>query len=280
MNDRVKCISRKHPLSLRRQCQLLQVARSRVYYTPGQEKPENLEMMRLMDPHLLEHPTEGVKSMVPWLRERGYHVGPKRVRRLLRLMGHQAIYPKRNLSKLGKAVYVRPYLLRKLDITRANQAWCTDITYVPMSKGFMYLTAVMDIYSRKILSWGVSNTMEADWCKSVMAQAVAKYGVPEIVNSDQGSQYTSDVWTAYIEDELKTKISMDGKGRAIDNRWIERFWRTIKWNRLYIYPSETGSELRHQVKTYITYYNQRNHQTFDQNPAVLYRESMSLEMAS
>ena len=195
-------------------------------------------------------------------------------------MGHHTITPKRNLSKLGQATHIRPYLLRNLEITHANQVWCTDITYVLMQMGYMYLTAVMDVYSRLILAWGISNTMEAGWCKTVLEEAIARFGVPQIVNSDQGSQYTSDLWTRYLEDERGIKISMDGKGRALDNRWIERFWRTIKRNRLYLYPSNTGLELHNQVDTYIRYYNQRNHQTFKQKPMVRYRESMELGLAS
>jgi putative transposase len=144
-------------LSVRKQCELLTVHRSNLYYQPKEEKPENVKMMNLMDRHLLDHPTEGVKSMVLWLRDQGFPVGPKRIRRLFRLMGYQAIYRKKNLSKLGLRQYIRPYLLRGLSIQRPNQVWCTDITYIPMRKGFMYLTAIMDVYSRKILAWGISN---------------------------------------------------------------------------------------------------------------------------
>lgn len=280
MTDRARCISPRHRLSLRRQCELLQVPRSRFYYAPREEKPENLQMMRQMDPHLLEHPSEGVASMVAWLRQRGYAVGPKRVRRLLRCMGHHAVYPKRNLSKLGKAIYKRPYLLRDLPITRANQVWCTDITYVPMAKGFMYLTAVMDVYSRKILAHSVSNTMDAAWCLSVLKQAIDHYGAPEIVNSDQGSQYTSELWTQYIEEDLKIKISMDGKGRATDNAWIERFWRTIKCEWLYLNPNNNGIELQNQVDTFVNYYNQRHHQRLGKSPDQCYQESSCLGLAS
>jgi len=280
MTDRARCISPQHRLSVRRQCELLQVPRSLYYYAPRAEKPENLQMMRQMDPHLLEHPSEGVASMVFWLRERGYAVGPKRVRRLLRCMGHHAVHPKRNISKLGKAIHKRPYLLRDLPITRANQVWCTDITYVPMAKGSMYLTAVMDVYSRRILSHGISNTMDAPWCLRVLKKAVERYGAPEIINSDQGSQYTSELWTKYIEEDLKIRISMDGKGRATDNAWIERFWRTIKWEWLYLNPCGNGMELQSQVETFVDYYNHRHHQRLGQSPDQCYRQSTCLGLAS
>jgi putative transposase len=165
--------------------------------------------------------------MVNKMREYGFHVNPKRIRRLFRIIDYNAVYQRKNLSKLGAREYIKPYLLRRLNIDRPNQVWCTDITYIPMKKGFLYLTAIMDVYSRKILSCGISNTLDAQWCIDVLKDAVDTYGTPEIINSDQGSQYTSSSWNRNMED-LKVKISMDGKGRAIDNIWIERFWKTIK----------------------------------------------------
>jgi putative transposase len=247
-------------LSVRKQCELLSIPRSSLYYAPVQEKPENLKMMNLMDEHLLEHPTEGVVSMVYWLRNKGYPVGPKRIRRLFRVMGHQTIYRKKNLTKGALNVFIKPYLLRGLDITHANQVWCTDITYIPMAKGFLYMTAFIDVYSRKIMGWGISNTMTKKWCLDVLKDAIARHGKPSIINSDQGSQYTSSAWTSYLEEE-GIRISMDGKGRATDNAWIERFWKSLKYNYVYQNPCDNGLELYEGVQNHIEYYHQKTHHT-------------------
>lgn len=227
-----------------------------------------------MDEHVLKHPAEGVKSNLFMLQELGYNVNIKRVRRLLRLMGHMAIYPKRNLSKLGLAKYIRPYLLRNLKIERPNQVWAIDITYIPMAKGFMYCTAIIDIYSRKIVGWGISNTLETKWCLNVLNEAIHFFGKPEIINSDQGSQFTSGQWVSHL-DELEVKISMDGKGRAIDNRFIERFWRTLKYKYIYLNPPEDGLELYAGVADYIDYYNtKRIHHTTKQVPDKRYLNAL------
>ena len=226
-----------------------------------------------MDPHLLKRPTEGVGSMVDWLRELGYPVGPKRVRRLFKLMGHQTLYRKKNLTKNALREFIRPYLLRGLSITRANQVWCTDITYIPMAKGFMYMTACIDVYSRKIMGWGISNTMSKQWCLNVLQEAIARNGKPEILNSDQGSQYTSSAWTNFLEKQ-EIKISMDGKGRATDNVWIERFWKTLKYNHVYINPSDDGLELFAGIEEYIEYYHNKKHKTLNCTPNKKYQESL------
>jgi putative transposase len=265
-------------LSIRKQCSLLQVPRSRLYYSPVPEKPENLKMMEIMDKHLINHPAEGVLSMVGLMAEHGFHVNPKRIRRLFKIMDYCAIYRRKNLSKLGQADYIRSYLLRNLVIDRPNQVWSTDITYIPMKKGFLYLTAIMDVYSRKILSWGISNTLEAQWCVDVFNEAVERYGAPEIINSDQGSQYTSAVWTRAVEKQ-NVKISMDGKGRAIDNIWIERFWKTIKYNHIYLNPCDTGLELFEGVQTYIEYYHNKKHQTIGMKPNEAYSISLNQNAA-
>jgi len=178
-------------ISLRRQCELLSVPRSSLYYEPINEKPENVKMMELMDKHLMQHPTEGVVSMVHWLRNQGYPVGPKRIRRLFKLMGHETIYRRKNLTKGALKEFIKPYLLRGMKITHANQVWCTDITYIPMARGFMYMTAFIDVYSRKTMGWGISNSMSKKWCLDVLATAIEEHGKPEIINSDQGAQYTS-----------------------------------------------------------------------------------------
>ena len=257
------------PLSLRRQCELLSVPRSSLYYEPIAEKPENLKMMELMDRHLTNHPTEGVLSMVDWLQEQGYPIGPKRIRRLFRLMGYETIYRRKNLTKGALKEYIRPYLLRGLSIDHPNQVWCTDITYIPMAKGFMYMTAFIDVYSRKIMGWGISNSMSKQWCLSVLEAAIANNGGPEIIHSDQGSQYTNPDWIGYLE-QKGIKISMDGKGRATDNIWIERFWKTIKYNHLYLNPCATGLELFESVQSFIQYYNEKKHQGIGLKPNEAY----------
>jgi len=265
-------------LSLRKQCELLSVPRSSLYYAPIPEKPENLKMMSLMDKHLTVHPTEGVVSMVDWLQEQGYPVGPKRIRRMFKLMGHDTIYRRKNLTKGALREYIKPYLLRGLKIERANQVWCTDITYIPMAKGFMYMTAIIDVFSRKIMGWGISNSMTKQWCLNVLDAAIAENGVPEIINTDQGGQYTNPTWIHYLNTK-KIKISMDGKGRATDNIWIERFWKTIKYNHIYLNPCDTGLELFEGVQTYIEYYHNKKHQTIGMKPNEAYSISLNQNAA-
>ena len=265
-------------LSIRRQCEILLVPRSSLYYAPVPEKPENVKMMSLMDQHLLKHPTEGVETMVDWLKERGYPVGPKRIRRLFKLMNHQTLYRKKNLTKGALREFIRPYLLRGLEITHANQVWCTDITYIPMAKGFMYMTAFIDVYSRKIMGWGISNSMSKQWCINVLKDAIARHGKPEIINSDQGSQYTSAAWTHLLQQE-GIKISMDGKGRATDNVWIERFWKSLKYDYIYLNPCDNGLELFEGVQSHIEYYHQKRHQTIKQSPNNAYQESIHKKAA-
>jgi putative transposase len=187
-------------------------------------------------------------------------------------MGLMAIYPKRNLSKLGLKKYIHPYLLKGLKITRPNQVFAIDITYLPMKNGFLYLTAIIDVYSRYIVGWGISNTLDADASLSVLKQAIKDHGKPEIINSDQGSQFTCEQWVDYLKEE-DIRISMDGKGRAIDNIFIERFWRSLKYDYVYLHPANDGLELYQGVKEYIHYYNHtRHHQGIDRRiPADLYK---------
>jgi len=223
--------------SIRRQCELLDLNRSMLYYQPAGEKPENLKMMAILDKHLLHHPSEGVQSMVYYLRETGYPVGPKRIRRLFGLMGHQTIYRRKNLTKSGMAQYIYPFLIRGLEIKASNQVWSTDITYIPMKNGFLYLTAIIDVYSRRIMGWGLSNTMATAWVLEVLGEAIREHGRPGIINTDQGSQYTSALWIQYLEGQ-QIQVSMDGRGRATDNIWIERLWKTIKYGYVYLNPAE------------------------------------------
>jgi putative transposase len=214
--------------------------------------------------------------MQDFLFSLGLVVNVKRVRRLLRKMGIMAIYPRRNLSKLGHAKYIRPYLLKGLKINKPNQVWAIDITYIPLEKGFMYLTAIIDVYSRYIVGWDVFNNLDAENSLSVLKDAISRNGTPEIINSDQGSQFTCSLWTDYIENTLKgqIKISMDGKGRAIDNIFIERFWRTVKRDYVYLYVPTNGKELYQGLKDFIGYYNtKKSHQGIERSiPALKYKQ--------
>ncbi|MBK9151028.1 MAG: IS3 family transposase [Saprospiraceae bacterium] len=265
-------------ISIRRQCTLLGISRSNLYYNPVGEKQENLKMMAIIDQHLIDHPTEGVMSIVYYLRDKGFKVGPKRIRRLFNLMGRTTLYRKKNLSKTGQTVYIKPYLLRHLNIDSPNQVWCTDITYIPMKKGFMYLTAFIDVYSRKIMSFGISNTMSTKWCIEVMEEGIRQYGKPQIINSDQGTQYTSSLWNEYLANE-GIQISMDGKGRATDNAWIERFWKTLKTEHIYLSPSDNGLELLRGVQNHIAYYHEKIHHTTKQKPNDRYHQISSKQVA-
>lgn len=271
MIQRRNLVDNQQRLSIRKQCDLLSVHRSGIYYAPKGESFENLEIMRLMDEHYLKHPSEGVIRMQDFLFAMGIVANHKRVRRLLRLMGLMAIYPKKNLSRLGQKKYIHPYLLKGLNIDRPNQVWAIDITYIPMKNGFMYLTAIIDLYSRYIVGWGISNSLEAAASLNVLKQAIKDHGKPEVINSDQGSQFTCEDWVEYLKEE-KIKISMDGKGRAIDNIFIERFWRTLKYDHVYLNPAKDGLELYQGVNEYMDYYNHTlRHQGIGRKiPAELY----------
>jgi putative transposase len=256
-------VSPRADLSIRRQCELFGVNRNKVYYRSVKDHSQDLELMRKMDMEYLEHPTKGVLGMVDFLRTFGILIGPKRVRRLLRKMGIMAIYPRRNLSKLGASRYIRPYKLRKMEFTHSNQAWSIDITYIPMKEGFLYLTAIIDVYSRYIVGWDISNTLDAENSLKVLRKAIADHGKPEIVNSDQGSQFTCSGWIEYLE-KAEITISMDGRNRALDNIWIERFWHTLKQEYVYICPADNGNMLRKGLRKFIDYYNnRRTHQSLD-----------------
>lgn len=246
-------------LSVRRQSQLLQINRSSLYHASKGESKQNLNLMRLIDKIYLDNPTYGVLRMQDQLRDLGYQLNPKRIRRLMRTIGLEAIYPKRNLSRLGKAKFIHPYLLRDLEISKPNQVWSIDISYIAMEKGFMYLTAIIDIYSRYLLGWKLSNTLDKENQTELLDQCVSKYGKPQIINSDQGSQFTSQHWVETLT-QYKIKISMDGKGRAIDNVYIERFFRTIKQDYVYLHPTKDGLELYQGISKYIEKYNHRSHQ--------------------
>lgn len=272
MSERRKLVDNQDSLSVREQCELLSIHRSGLYYAPQEEKPENLEIMRIMDEHYLKHPSAGVIRMQDLLFALGFVVNHKRVRRLLRLMGLMAIYPKKNLSKLGLKKYIHPYLLKYLSIDRPNQVWGIDLTYIPMKNGFLYLTAIIDIYSRYVVGWGISNSLDADATLAVLKQAIKDHGKPEIINSDQGSQFTCEKWVNYLKNE-DIQISMDGKGRWIDNIFIERLWRSVKYDHVYLHPASDGLELYQGLKEYFVYYNNElSHQGIGRRiPADLYK---------
>jgi len=259
-------ISKGHSkISMEKQCKLLQIHRSGLYYKPKGESALNLELMRLIDAHYIDHCFKGAKRMHTWLTmDKGYKVNLKRIERLYyKVMGLRAVMPGKHTSRRCKSHKIYPYLLRNLKIEKANQVWATDITYIPMRKGFMYLIAIIDIHSRYVLNWSVSNTMDAQWCKEALEEAIAQHGTPETINTDQGSQFTSEIFANYVLAN-GIKLSMDGKRRAIDNIFIERLWRSVKYESIYINPPNSGINLYHQLKRYFYFYNnERRHQGID-----------------
>lgn len=273
MSQRKALVESNHAVSIRRQAELLEVSRSNLYYKPVGESDENLHLMQQMDRLFTQDPTLGVLGMQDELAELDLCYNVKRIRRLARKMGLEPIYPKKNLTKLGKAKYIHLYLLRGLDISRPNQVWAIDISYIPMVKGFMYLTAIIDLYSRYIVGWQISNSLENQTQTELLSQAIRRHGVPEIINSDQGSQYTCGNWVDTLK-EHKIRISMDGKGRATDNAFIERWFRTIKQKYIYLHPAENGLELYQGIDTFVKKYNRRRHQGIARRkPIDLYRHA-------
>ena len=258
--------------SIRRQCRLAGVPRSGIYYEPVQETAENLVLMRLIDEQYMRHPEFGYPRMTDWLRDEGHNVNHKRVARLMQQMGLQAITPGPHTSKPASGHKIYPYLLRNVDIDRVNQVWSTDITYIPMRNGYMYLTAVIDWYSRYVLSWELSNTMESLFCVDALEHALTQ-GTPDIFNTDQGSQFTSNAFTSVLLDEAIT-ISMDGRGRALDNVFIERLWWSVKYEKVYPEYYTDGHELRRGLASYFDYYNhERKHSALDKRtPAEVFIE--------
>lgn len=258
-------------ISLSRQCELLELPRSSYYYEPVPETEQNLCLMRRLDELHLEHPYYGALRMTAELSTELSPVNVKRVRRLMALMGIRTHYCRPNLSKPCPNHVKYPYLLRGLAIDAPNQVWSTDITYIPMKKGFMYLCAIIDWYSRYLLSWKLSNTLTVGFCQDVLDEAVALYGVPGIMNTDQGSQFTSIEYTTAVKD-YKIRHSMDGRGRATDNVMIERFWRSLKYEKIYLYGYETNLALSRGITEYEVFYNYgRKHQGLgERTPAAVY----------
>lgn len=258
-------------LSITAQCRLLSISRSGWYYDPKGESPLTLKLMRMIDEQFLVTPFYGSRQMARHLRREGYCVGRHRVRRLMRLMGIKAVYQKPRTSDPHPDHKTYPYLLRGLEINRPNQVWCADISYIPVKRGFLYLVAIMDWYSRKVLSWSLSNTMDTQFCVEALEEALCRYSKPEIFNTDQGSQFTSFDFTGLLKDN-GINISMDGKGRWMDNVFIERLWRSLKYECVYLNAFDNGLQARQGISEWLAFYNaQRPHSTFDgQTPDEVY----------
>ena len=264
-------INKEDPLPITKQCTILELSRSGVYYMPALVSDNNRELMRLIDEIHLEEPYLGSRGMKGALRIRGHKVGRIHVRTLMRKMGIEAIYKKPHLSKPHPGHKVYPYLLRGLDITEANSVWCSDITYIPMARGFCYLVAIMDWASRKVLSFRVSNTLDTSFCIEALEEAIRKYGTPDIFNTDQGSQFTSDDFIQVLKDH-HIKPSMDGRGRWRDNVFIERLWKTVKYQEVYLKAYESIAHAKKELAKFFDRYNARRpHQGLnDRTPDEVY----------
>ena len=271
-----------HPkLSIKRQCELLEVSRSSYYYQPHPDSNEEQTLLRLLDEQYLKTPFYGTRRMTAHLQTLGFKINRKRVRRLMNHLGLLTVYPKPNLSKASKHHPKYPYLLRNVAITHANQVWSTDITYLPVFKGHYYRVAIMDWYSRKVLSWRISNTLDVDFCLEALQDALERYGKPEIFNSDQGSQFTSMQFTQCLK-EAGIKISMDGQGRCHDNIFVERLWRSVKYELIYIKEFKDGKDLKKEVNDWFIWYNhERVHQSLEyQTPNQVYLESLEIDLTA
>jgi putative transposase len=282
--EKCQCIESDHPsLSIKRQCELIGLPRASYYRdaAAGEETAENLELMRLIDEEYTRHPFYGSRQIRNWLRRQGHKVNRKRVQRLMRKMGLVSVAPKPNTSRPGAAHKVYPYLLRGLQITRPNQVWCSDITYIRLAHGFVYLTAVMDWHSRYVLAWEVSVTMDEGFCVSALESALRRHGRPQIFNTDQGSQFTGKAFTGVLE-AAEVRISMDGKGRALDNIMVERLWRSVKYEEVYLKDYENVGELIAALRAYFDFYNnERPHQSHNGlTPAQVYHDEASLALAA
>jgi putative transposase len=257
---------------VRRQCELLGLSRSSLYYQPAAETAENLRLMQRIDQEYTAHPFLGSRRLTQWLIEQGETVNRKRVQRLLRVMGLEAIYPKPKLSAAGRGHRIYPYLLRNVAIVRPDQVWSTDITYVPLASGFMYLAAILDWFSRYVVAWRLSNTLDGSFCLEMLDEAL-RWGKPEVFNSDQGVQFTAAAWTGQLE-SAGVAVSMDGRGRCLDNVFVERLWRTVKYEDIYLWGYEGVPQLQQGLGRYFPYYNGvRQHQALEyRTPAAVYRQ--------
>ncbi len=270
-------VSKDAELPLARQCKLVGISRSSWYYRAVVESAENLVLARELDGLHLQRPYLGSRQLTAQLRRQGRRVNRKRVSRLMKRLGIEASYPKKRTSKPAVGHTLYPYLLTNMTPDRPNQAWAADITYIPMAKGFCYLMAIMDVYSRKILSWQLSNTLDSRFCTAALNDALERYGIPEIFNTDQGAQFTAHAFTRILVAH-GVRISMDATGRWIDNVFIERFWRTIKYEEVYLHAYDDLRVARRQIEAYITYYNhQRPHSSLGtQTPDEVYHQPTSI----
>ncbi len=278
--ERKAMIRRDRPdLSLSRQCRLLRISRSSFYYAPKGESPKTLALMRRIDELFLKYPFYGSRQMARQLRREGVRVGRHRVRRLMRLMGLEAIYQAPRTSEPHPAHRIYPYLLGRLAIDRPNQVWCADITYIPVQRGFLYLVAIMDWATRHVLAWRLSNTMDTRFCLEALNEALARYGRPEIFNTDQGSQFTSCDFTGVLSD-AGIRISMDGRGRCMDNIFIERLWRSLKYEAVYLHELSDGFKAERVIGDWIGFYNtERPHSALgDRTPAETYGAEQPVDM--
>jgi putative transposase len=273
-------VTRDQPaLSLSQQCRLVSISRSSFYYAPKGESEENLSLMRRIDELFLKYPFYGSRQMTRQLRREGLSVGRHRVRRLMRLMGLEAIYQAPRTSAPHPAHRIYPYLLKGMAIERPNQVWCADITYIPMQRGFLYLVAIMDWATRHVLSWRLSNTMDASFCVEALEEALARYGKPQIFNTDQGSQFTSFDFTGVLKGADVT-ISMDGRGRCMDNIFIERLWRSLKYEAVYLHDLTDGFVAERVIGKWIGFYNtERPHSSLDgKTPSEAYANAGPVDM--
>jgi putative transposase len=274
--ERRALVERTDPaLPVSQQCRLLAVSRASVYRRPAEVGEEDRTIMALIDRHYLARPYYGSRRMAAWLATQGHLVNRKRVQRLMRLIGLVAIYQRPNTSKTAAAHKVYPYLLGGLAIERVNQVWCSDVTYIPMAKGFLYLVVIMDWVSRAVLAWRLSNTLGADFCVEALKDALSRYGRPEIFNTDQGSQFTSDDFTGTLKDR-GIMISMDGKGRCMDNIFVERLWRSVKYEEVYLHAYATVAEAKAGIGAWLDFYNEeRQHQSLGyRTPRQIYDEGL------
>ena len=268
-------IDRTHELPITRQCRILELARSTAYYPPQRESPEDLALMRRIDELHLELPFAGARMLSRMLKREGQPVGRRHVSTLMKRMGIHALYRKPNTSQRHPAHHVYPYLLRNLQINRPNQVWAADITYIPMRRGFVYLFAVLDWASRRVLSWRVSNTLTTDFCIEAVQEAINRYGLPAIFNTDQGCQFTSLEFTSLLKDN-GIQISMDGRGCWRDNVFVERLWKSVKYEEVYLHAYDSVTEAKRGLEKYFTFYNQRRPHTAldDKTPDEFYFDNL------
>jgi putative transposase len=268
-------------LPLTTQCDLLGLSRSSVYYRPRGVSEWDLKLMRRLDELHLEHPFLGARKLMRLLKDEGHAVGRRHVGTLMRRMGIETLYRKRRTSVPQKGHRIYPYLLSGVAIERPNQAWACDITYLPMARGFVYLVAILDLYSRKVMAWRTSNTLNSDFCVEALEEALRRFGRPEVFNTDQGSQFTAEVFTDVLK-AYHVAISMDGKGRWVDNVFVERLWRSVKYEEVYLHAYESPKEVNHALTRYFSFYNTRRpHQALDQRtPDAVYFAVPALKQAA